>query len=75
MHSCAAKHLLVYEKIVREGVPYALIFEDDILLTRKFDRTFEAALREMQLRHSSEEAFLVGFEATCMGFVPHTHRL
>lgn len=74
MHSCAAKHLLVYEKIVRERVPYALIFEDDIFLTRKFDRTFEAALREMQLRHGSEEAFLVGFEATCMGFVPRSQR-
>lgn len=74
MHSCAAKHLLVYEKIVRENIPYALIFEDDIFVTRKFDKTFESALQEMQLRHGSEEPFLVGFEATCMGFVPRSQR-
>lgn len=75
IHSCAAKHLLVYEKIVREGLPYALIFEDDIFVTRKFDRTFEAALREMEQRHGASEPFLVGFEATCMGFVPRSQRI
>ena len=45
--SCAAKHLLTYEKIVRENIPYALIFEDDMFITKQFDRTFDSALREM----------------------------
>lgn len=74
-HSCAAKHLLVYEKIVRENIPYALIFEDDMFLTKRFDRTLESALREMEQRHGASEPFLVGFEATCMGFVPRSQRV
>lgn len=72
--SCAAKHLLAYEKIVREDIPYALILEDDMFLTRKFDPTFGQALCEMQQRHGATEPFLVGFEATCMGFVPRSQR-
>lgn len=72
--SCAAKHLLTYEKIVREDIPYALIFEDDMFITERFDRTFEQALREMKQRHGATEPFLVGFEATCMGFTPRSQR-
>ncbi len=73
--SCAAKHLLTYEKIVRENIPYALIFEDDMFITKQFDRTFDSALREMMQRHGESEPFLVGFEATCMGFVPRSQRV
>jgi len=74
VRSCAAKHLLLCEKMVRERIDYALILEDDIFLTKKFDRTFAQALHEMQERHGTAEAFYVGFEATAMGFVPRSQR-
>lgn len=37
---CALSHLKVYEKIVAENIPYALICEDDIDLVRGFRRKF-----------------------------------
>lgn len=33
---CALAHALIYERIVREAIPYALILEDDILLPKNF---------------------------------------
>lgn len=74
-YSCAAKHLLAYEKIVRDNIPYALIFEDDMFLTKHFDRTLDQALQEMKQQHGEDDPFLVGFEATCMGFVPRSQRV
>lgn len=36
--SCAVKHLLIYEEIVRRDLPGALVLEDDIVFLPRFDR-------------------------------------
>lgn len=48
--SCACKHLLMYERIVKAGWEGALILEDDILLLEGFAPAFEASLREVRRR-------------------------
>jgi len=35
---CTLSHLFIYKKMVEERIPIALIFEDDILLSRQFPR-------------------------------------
>lgn len=46
--SCACKHLLMYERIVAEGWPGALILEDDIVLADSFVQVFKATLAELR---------------------------
>ena len=45
--SCALKHLLIYEEIVRRGLYGALILEDDICLDRKFPEIFTLSMKEL----------------------------
>jgi len=45
--SCACKHLLMYERLLAEGWPGALILEDDILLADDFVAVFNATLEEL----------------------------
>lgn len=47
MQSCTCKHLLMYERIVAEGWPGALILEDDIVLADSFVQVFRATLDEL----------------------------
>lgn len=35
---CAASHISVYKKIVQENLPFALIMEDDFVITENFNR-------------------------------------
>ena len=46
--SCACKHLLMYERIVKAGWEGALILEDDIFLLEGFAPAFEASLQELR---------------------------
>jgi len=48
MQSCTCKHLLMYERIVAEDWPGALILEDDIVLADSFVRVFVASLEEVR---------------------------
>jgi len=48
MQSCTCKHLLMYERIVAEGWPGALILEDDIVLSDSFVQVFRATLDEVR---------------------------
>jgi hypothetical protein len=54
MQSCSCKHLLMYERIVAEGWPGALILEDDIVLADSFVQVFGATIHE--LRSSDDSA-------------------
>ncbi len=42
---CALAHALVYERIVKESIPYSLILEDDILLPDNFLEIVEKEIR------------------------------
>ena len=48
MQSCTCKHLLMYQRIVSEGWPGALILEDDIVLADSFVQVFHATLDELR---------------------------
>lgn len=51
--SCACKHLLMYQRIVKAGWAGALILEDDILLLEGFAPVFEASLQELRRRNEA----------------------
>lgn len=72
--SCGFKHLEVYQKMIRENIPYALVLEDDIFLKKNFERVFNAAFRELEASHGTEKPFWLSMEATAMGFVPRSIR-
>ncbi|MFM8703673.1 MAG: glycosyltransferase family 25 protein [Planctomycetia bacterium] len=54
--SCACKHLLVYERLLSEGLPGALVLEDDILLGGNFVDVFNATLAELDSAPTSRHA-------------------
>lgn len=70
--SCALKHLLVSELIVKRQLPGALILEDDMLLYKNFDRVFNECMNEMA-RYSIDDA-LISFEDSALRFVPGSQR-
>ena len=41
---CTLSHFFIYERIVREKIPYSMIMEDDIILTADFNKSFLEAL-------------------------------
>lgn len=63
--SCAWKHIMVYEKMVRENIPLALVLEDDIELYENFGVLFPRILKEISVRGlknilvSCEESLLI----------------
>ncbi len=44
---CAMSHIGVYEKIVRENIPQAIILEDDAVVSLRFIPIVETALRKL----------------------------
>ncbi len=72
--SCATKHLLIYERMVAQGIQEALVLEDDIFLKRKFLRVLEKTRDEMREKNAAGEPVWVGFEATCLKLVPRSQR-
>jgi glycosyl transferase family 25 len=45
--SCAYKHILAYEEVVRQNLDFALILEDDIFLQTNFDEIISATIFEL----------------------------
>lgn len=43
---CALSHRVVYERIVAEGVPFALVLEDDVVLPSDFKQVLERMIAE-----------------------------
>ncbi|WP_374166304.1 glycosyltransferase family 25 protein [Arcticibacter sp. MXS-1] len=58
--SCGYKHFLAYERIVREKLPMAIIFEDDIELFDNFLPILEQSLAEMA--NNNLKNMLVSYE-------------
>ena len=72
--SCAMKHLLVAQKMVDEGIPEALVFEDDIFLKRRFWPVVQKSRKEMAPRREAGLPFWVGFEAGSLKVVARSQR-
>jgi GR25 family glycosyltransferase involved in LPS biosynthesis len=71
IQSCALKHILIYKKIVEEGIDTALIFEDDIFLDENFDSSFSNYFSEyQQLGNNEKDKALVNFEDSMLVYVP-----
>ncbi|MCM1312519.1 MAG: glycosyltransferase family 25 protein [Bacteroides sp.] len=47
--SCALKHLLIYEEIIKRKLPGALILEDDITLSSSFLSVFQQSMKEKEV--------------------------
>ncbi len=71
-NSCAMKHLLVYEKMLEEGLKRVLVLEDDAILRTDFVQHFNRAIEELESKDSEPQfAF---FEATHLWFIPRRLR-
>ena len=73
--SCAVKHLLIYEDIVRRDLPGALVLEDDIVFLPRFDKIFEQSMRELPRYDAGGTApVLISYEDTRLRFVERSRR-
>jgi len=45
---CALSHYNIYKEVLRRDLPYAIIFEDDIVLKKDFQKTIEALLPQLR---------------------------
>lgn len=70
--SCSMKHLLACRRIIDEGLPGALILEDDAILKRGFEATFDKAIEEAEL-HGRDNG-IISMEDTRLRFVEHSRR-
>ncbi len=58
--SCCSKHLIAYQRMIRDGWNDALVLEDDIFLAHDFVEAVNASLRELRERPDTRagEAFI-----------------
>lgn len=71
--SCALKHILVYEKMIKEDIQKALVFEDDIELSSIFNKIFNTSLLEIQSQHSNK--YMISYENSTLQYVKRTERI
>lgn len=72
--SCAYKHFIAFENIVKLDLPGALILEDDIRLFDNFEKLFYRSLEEYESRYSNE-AFIANYEESSLLLVPRSKRV
>ena len=72
--SCALKHLLIYEAIIKGGLDGALVLEDDIRLHGDFNVIFNKSMEELAERYGGGEPVMVSYEDTRLRFVPQSVR-
>lgn len=70
--SCALKHLLAYEQILKEGYPGAIILEDDMILYSNFEKVFNECMQEC--RDRGIDTCLISFEDSILKFVDGSKR-
>lgn len=68
--SCAFKHFLAYERIVKDQLPYACIIEDDIEFTSKFHDIFYKAKAEIE--KEKLETYFISYESSLNLFIKHS---
>ncbi len=72
--SCALKHLLIFEEVVKRNLGRVLILEDDALLRSDFVELFNKSIDELGTMHIPEEPVLAYYEASCLKFIPRSKR-
>ncbi len=72
--SCALKHLYAYEYILANGLPGALILEDDAVLGNDFMPLYEQSLGEYEERYSTQPV-IISYENSALVFVPRSKRM
>lgn len=78
--SCALKHLLIYEDIIRRDLPGALVLEDDICLSSRCPEIFTKSMQELpQYEHPEERdrtmrPVMISYEDTRLRFVERSRR-
>jgi glycosyl transferase family 25 len=68
--SCALKHILIYEKIIADGVKNALILEDDVFLSENFEQVFNQSIQEAYQLENVENV-LINYENSTLQFAAH----
>lgn len=75
--SCAMKHILIYEEIVRRNLPGALVLEDDIVLLPRFSEVFAQSMRELPAYESASgkpRGIIANYEDTRLRYVERSRR-
>jgi glycosyl transferase family 25 len=73
--SCAMKHLLIYEELLRSGIPMALVLEDDVVLLSNFLRVMPELLDELtRLEQDKPGALILSLENSSLRFIPRSRR-
>jgi glycosyl transferase family 25 len=73
--SCTFKHFLIYEKMVQENIPEALIFEDDAMLADNFVSIFNATMKEWRNRRDiNPDQLFISYENSMLQFIPSATR-
>lgn len=73
--SCATKHLLIYQEMVRRNIAEALILEDDIILRNDFVCTFNQSIDEVHHYAATHPGpIMISYEDTRLRFVPRSQR-
>jgi len=71
--SCTIKHFFVYERMVRDNVPVALVLEDDIELFASFEKVFDQSLNEIS--ENKLESYVVSYESSTQEFISKTEEI
>lgn len=71
--SCAMKHILACQYIIKNGLKGALILEDDIELHSDFKEKFEQSMEEYHKYHT-DKPVIISYEDSTLQFVPHSQR-
>jgi glycosyl transferase family 25 len=70
--SCAYKHLLALEQVVKQHLPIALIFEDDAILGKDFEKVLQKVVAEIE--RDKLQNFVVSLEDSGLRFVKGSER-
>lgn len=60
--SCCSKHLVAYQRMLRDGWTDALVLEDDMFLSDDFVEELNASLRELRGRTNASDASYISLE-------------
>ena len=70
--SCAYKHFLAMEQVVKQNLPIALIFEDDAILGKDFEKVLQKVVAEIE--RDKLQNFVISLEDSGLRFVKGSER-
>jgi len=71
--SCVYKHILAYEKIVKDKTEVALVLEDDIIFYRKFPAILNKIKDE--IKRKNLEGFIISLEDSLLMYINKSERV